>query len=38
MTPAPVTIYEQGVPLATTVAELSAQATRTIYKEEGNGK
>jgi hypothetical protein len=34
----PVTLYEQGVPLATTVAELSAQATRTIHKEDGNGK
>jgi len=35
---APLTLYEQGVPLATTVAELSVQATRTLYKEEGNGK
>jgi hypothetical protein len=35
---ASITIYEQGVPLAITVAELSAQATRTIYKEDGNGK
>ena len=34
----PVTLYEQGVPLATTVAELSALATRTIHKEDGNGK
>ena len=34
----PVTLYEQGVPLATTVAELSARATRTIHKEDGNGK
>ena len=34
----PLIIYEQGVPLATTVAELSAQATRTIHKEDGNGK
>jgi len=33
-----VTLYEQGVPLATTVAELSALATRTIHKEDGNGK
>ncbi|MBV5316983.1 MAG: PBS lyase [Desulfobulbaceae bacterium] len=34
----PVTICEQGNSLATTVAELSAQATRQIHKEEGNGE
>jgi hypothetical protein len=34
----PITIYEQGAPLATTVAELSVQATRTIHKEDPNGK
>jgi hypothetical protein len=34
----PIIIYEQGVPLATTVAALSDQATRNIHKEEGNGK
>ncbi len=35
----PITIYEQGQPVATTVAELSAQATRTIHKEDGtNGE
>ena len=33
----PITLYEQGMPHATTVAELSAQATRTIHEEEGNG-
>lgn len=33
----PITLYEQGMPYATTVAELSAQATRTIHEEEGNG-
>lgn len=33
----PITLYEQGRPHATTVAELSAQATRTIHEEEGNG-
>lgn len=33
-----VTIYEQGVPLETTVAELSVLATRNIHKEEGHGE
>lgn len=33
----PITLYEQGMPHATTVAELSVQATRTIHEEEGNG-
>jgi len=34
----PITIYEQGVPLATTVADLSGQATRTIHEEDPDGK
>jgi len=34
----PITIYEQGHLIETTVAELSAQATCTIHKEEPNGK
>ena len=34
----PVTFYEQGQPIKTTVAELSAQAIRSIHEEEPNGK
>jgi hypothetical protein len=36
---APITIYEQGIPVTTTVAELSLQATGNIHKEDSdNGK
>ena len=34
----PVTIYEQGQPVRTTVAELYAEATRIMHKEERNGE
>lgn len=34
----PITIYEQGVPVHTTVAELSAHATRIIHKDDVNGE
>jgi hypothetical protein len=34
----PITIYEKGQPLETTVAALSIQATQTIHKEDANGK
>lgn len=33
----PITMYEQGQPVETTVAELSVQATRFIHEEEPNG-
>ncbi|MCL2457796.1 MAG: PBS lyase [Desulfobulbus sp.] len=35
---APVIIYEQGQPFQTTVAELCAQATRSIHEEKPDGK
>jgi hypothetical protein len=34
----PVTIYEQGQPVETTVAALSAEATRNIHKDDANGE
>lgn len=34
----PVTIYEQGQPVETTVAALSAEAARNVHKEENHGK
>ncbi|ADW16938.1 heat repeat-containing PBS lyase [Desulfobulbus propionicus DSM 2032] len=34
----PITIYEQGTPVATTVAELSAEATRSLHKDHVNGE
>ena len=34
----PVTVYEQGQPVRTTVAELYAEATRIMHKEERNGE
>jgi len=34
----PITMYEQGQPVETTVAELSVQATRTIHEEEPHGE
>ena len=34
----PLSLYEQGALVNTTVAALSAQATQNIYKEDGNGK
>ncbi len=34
----PVTIFEQGALVTTTVAELCAQATQNIHKEEGHGE
>jgi hypothetical protein len=33
-----ITIYEQGLPVETTVAALSAEATRNIHKEDVNGE
>ncbi len=36
--PSPVAIFEQGSFVTTTVAELSAQATRNIHKEEDHGE
>ena len=35
---ASVTLYEQGALVTTTVAALSAQATKNIHKEDGNGE
>jgi hypothetical protein len=35
---ASVTLYEQGALVTTTVAMLSAQATKNIHKEDGNGE
>jgi len=34
----PITIYEQGQPVETTVAALSAEATRNIHKDDANGE
>ncbi|MGE4561240.1 MAG: DVU0298 family protein [Desulfobulbus sp.] len=34
----PVTIYEQGQPVETTVAALSVEATRNIHKDDANGE
>nr|WP_320010099.1 DVU0298 family protein [uncultured Desulfobulbus sp.] len=33
----PITIYEQGLPVETTVAALSGEATRNIHKDDSNG-
>jgi len=34
----PITIYEQGQPVETTVAALSAEATRNMHKDDANGE
>ncbi|MGD9949193.1 MAG: DVU0298 family protein [Desulfobulbus sp.] len=34
----PITIYEQGQPVETTVAALSVEATRNIHKDDANGE